>query len=142
MVRGKFARAHRPTSLQGVGGYYTASGFEPPQQSLYSHPSLVSTRSQSQSYSGPSAIVPDPSFLGLLYTVYYAAAVSIMDSPHPPDLGPNVSAFDLAASFRHEVATRVLSLNENMARSESLTMIQAVLLALVRASGMRKFLTN
>ncbi|KAF2658318.1 hypothetical protein K491DRAFT_276236 [Lophiostoma macrostomum CBS 122681] len=131
MLRGKSSRSHGPTNVQEAGGYYAASGFEQPQPSLYAHQALTSTRNQTHAYSSSSTSIQDPSFLGLLYTVYYAAAVSIMDSPHPPALGENVSAFDLVASFRHEVATRVLSLNENTSRYESISIIQAILLALM-----------
>ena len=127
-LRRRLAQAQGPLSMQQPVNYYAGPEFVPSQQGPYSN---LATQDHQPLYASSSRSITDGSFIALLYTVYYAAAIPVQDSPHPPDLGQNVSIFDLAAAFRNEVTPRVLSLNEH-AKVESIPRIQAVVLALVR----------
>lgn len=133
------ARAFRRRKLGQIhgspGGQYTTSFFpDRPyneiQQALYPPPTVQSQNPgpypASASFSGD-----DASFTALLFSVYYAATVSVVDSPNPPDLGQNISVLSLASSFKSEVMNRAMSLNEGIARSGSLQMLQAMVLYLV-----------
>ncbi|KAF2737800.1 hypothetical protein EJ04DRAFT_86987 [Polyplosphaeria fusca] len=72
----------------------------------------------------------DSTFMALLYSVYYAALVSVIDSPSPPDLGPHINVFSLITTFKREVTNRVLPMNDAVARNQSLEVLQAAVLYL------------
>lgn len=112
--------------------YFSGAPFDASQPVVFPNPPVVPSQSQSIHPRPIAATSSDSAFLGLLYSVYYAAVISVMDSPNPPDLGQSFTAFDLATTFKREITSRVLSLNESVASSESLEMLQALVLSLVR----------
>lgn len=115
-----------PTVSQYSENYFSAPPFDAAQQGIYLEPSMVP--SQGQTIHSRS----DSAFLALLYSVYHAATLAIMDSSTAPDLGNSITAFDLATTVKEEISTRISALNENIADSESLEMLQALVLNLVR----------
>lgn len=129
--RRRTSHAQGSPNPQYSGNYYPATGFEPTEQRLYSGHPIVPTQGQRPYPDLPADTMHDIAFMGLLYAVYYAAVVSILDSPNQPDLGQNLSAFNLASTFRQEVTTRVFTFDETTARVQSIQILQAMVLALV-----------
>lgn len=124
--------AHTSPISQYPNPYFPGASFDPSQQVVFPNPPVVPSQGQALHTRPVVAVSSDSAFLALLYSIYYAAVISIIDSPTPPDLGQSFSAFDLASTFKREVTSRVLSLNESIASSESLEMLQALVLSLVR----------
>ena len=120
------SQVYPSTVSQYSESYFSAPPFDAAQQGIYPDPSMVSSPGQTIHSRSDSA------FLALLYSVYYAATLAIMDSSTAPDLGNNITAFDLATTFKQEISTRISALNEDIADSESLEMLQALVLNLVR----------
>ncbi|KAF2113072.1 fungal-specific transcription factor domain-containing protein [Lophiotrema nucula] len=128
--RRKAAKLHAPEGTTFSNTYYADPSFDPSQQGMYSTTPIVPSQSSEQLSNTRSLAAFDLGFTALLYSVYYAAVVSVIDSPNPPDLGRNINAFSLAATFKREVTNRVMSLDAKVARSESLEMLQAMVLHL------------
>lgn len=118
--------------LQYSSGYYSAAGFDASPQRMYPNPSILSSQGQSPYAESSPAVSIDPSFVGLLYAVYYAAVVSVIDSPNPPSLGDNINAFDLSTTFKREIGIRVMAPAAGVARTQSIELLQAMVITLVR----------
>jgi hypothetical protein len=72
----------------------------------------------------------EAAFVGLLYSVYYAAVVSVIDEQSAPGLDERFDAIKLANTFKKEVSTRLLSVDRNMA-TPPIQLLQGIVLALV-----------
>jgi hypothetical protein len=128
----RVSHMHASPISQYSNPYFPSASFDASQQVVFSNPSAVPSQGQELHPRSVLDASSDSAFLALLYSIYYAAVISIVDSPSPPDLGKSFSAYELAATFKREVTSRVLSLNESVASSESLEMLQALVLSLVR----------
>jgi hypothetical protein len=73
-------------------------------------------------------------FAGLLFSVYYAALLSLVDDPQVVDFARSINACELAAGFKREVATRVMSIEGGIGKP-SLLLLQAMTLVLVSVSN-------
>jgi hypothetical protein len=123
---------HTSPISQYPNSYFPGAPFDPSQQVVFPNPPVLPSQGQALHPQPVVTASSDSAFLALLYSIYYAAVISVIDSPTPPDLGQSFSVFDLASTFKREVTSRVLSLNEKVASSESLEMLQALILSLVR----------
>lgn len=118
--------AEERSNSQYSSPFFPSAQFETAPQTMYSNPRIVPSQNPTSRTKSP-----DPAFIGLLYSVYYAAIVSIVHGPSPQDLGSNINPFSLMATFKGEVAKRVLALDGSVARPQSLQALQAMTLALV-----------
>ncbi|KAF1996052.1 hypothetical protein P154DRAFT_328190 [Amniculicola lignicola CBS 123094] len=119
--RASSSQVHQSPNPQFSNPYYSGASFNTSPQTVYS-------RSSESAYSG--AIQGDSSdytFKALLSSVYYAAIVAVIDSPNPPELGHNINAFRLAATFKKEVSIRALDCKDVNCLG-SLEMLQAIVL--------------
>ncbi|KAH7132193.1 fungal-specific transcription factor domain-containing protein [Dendryphion nanum] len=107
-------QTHQTGSDQFAGPYFTENQFNTPRQNGMQPPGPPHNQQTNQH------------FVALLYTVYYAAIVAIIDSPNPPELGQDISVFN--HSFKREVMNRVLSLDKRVKLPESLQILQAMVL--------------
>ncbi|KAF2876440.1 hypothetical protein BDV95DRAFT_602419 [Massariosphaeria phaeospora] len=115
---------------QFSNAYYSVPSFDPSQQGIYPNPPTVRSRDQPGYGPSRSIVSSEPAFVTLLHTVYYAAIVSVIESPNPPDLGQNIDIMSLAQTYKRVVANRVLALGGNALRYGSLEALQAMVLAL------------
>jgi hypothetical protein len=110
--------------------FYAGAESKAPLATLYSNLSGAAVPAQKSAF---SAAVFDMSFGGLLFAVYYAALVSVIHDPNPPDLGCNIDPITLAATFKREVFTRVSAL-DNGAATPSMVLLQGMTISLVSTS--------
>jgi hypothetical protein len=125
--QGTVSQNEESSNTQYPSNFFPSTQFDTAQQTLYSNTRIVPSQNPSS-----RTMSPDPAFIGLLYSVYYAAVVSVIHGPNPPDLGNNVNPFSLMATFKGEVTKRVLALDGNASEPQSLQSLQAMTLALVR----------
>jgi hypothetical protein len=118
---------------QYAGGFYPDASFDPSGQ-LYTQATVMQAQNPGLYTAIPESASSNAAFSALLYSIYYAAIISIIDNPRPPDLGPDINVFNMEAVFRKEVTTRVIRSHEGFAKTASMEMLQAMVLNLVRIS--------
>ena len=119
----------RTTVTPNYPGAYTESS----PVATFSNQSRLSQRGMLSK--GSSESVPIGSgFLALLYSVYFAAMTAIQHSPNAPDVGSNVNSANLCSTFKKEVSTRIGLLQGNYVQAESIEMLQAMVVHMVRLS--------
>lgn len=126
----KSSQAEGSTNLQYSRSYYSGTVFDASQQEPYQNPSVVGSSAQRLYSSTYTAARTSAAFASLLYSVYYAAVISVIESPNLPDLGSSINAFNLAATFKREINNQVVGLG-GVAVEPSLQRLQGMVLALV-----------
>jgi hypothetical protein len=111
---------------------YPESGYGPQQQPHYQRvPMVPSQRSLPRTQAHKISSYSD--FAGLLYAVYYAAVVSLLEDPSQPQLGTNINNYNLARTYKREATSRVAPTGTSV--NGSLESLQAMVLMLVRDHG-------
>ncbi|PSN65346.1 hypothetical protein BS50DRAFT_589758 [Corynespora cassiicola Philippines] len=113
------------------GGAYMGTYFPAlPQSGRYRSPRVGPTSTEAAS-TGPRISNPahNSAFLALLYAVYFAAVISVVDGPNPHELR-NYSAFELLATFEREIKKRVVYPDEDLVHLDSIEFIQATTILL------------
>jgi hypothetical protein len=114
----------------GASSYSGAYPQASPVATFANPAALLSQRTtQSKGSVGSGSI--GSAFVALLYSVYFAAMASICHSPNQPDLGQNVNSITLWSTFRKEVSNRIGLADGKYVRSDSVEMLQAMVLHMV-----------
>ncbi|ORY12068.1 hypothetical protein BCR34DRAFT_307324 [Clohesyomyces aquaticus] len=109
--------------------YFPSLPFGTTNQGMLPNTPVVPSQGQVSMAHSATANPSNASFIALLWSVYYAAVLSVMDGPTPPELGPDFHPLALAPSLRKEVVDRVLSLSE-LIRNPSIELLQASVIVL------------
>lgn len=117
----------QPDGSSNAHHYRRDTGFDAARSGEYHVPSAVSAQGQPIHSRASRAVSDDQAFGGLLYSVYYAAVMSVVDSPNPPELGSGINAFNLVSSFKREIDIRVMALDVK----PSIQLLQGLVLVLV-----------
>lgn len=121
--------------------YFPRPSYETPQTQLYPGPPDEQPQSQASYENISDTAEFDTAFMAVLYSIYYAAAVSLLDNRNPPDLGRNIDAINLVAIFKREITNHVIPLNDGILNAGSLPILQAIVLYLVSSiNEVAKFL--
>lgn len=109
------------------------------------YPGAYAEASPTTTFANPASVLPQrgahpkrsiesasigSTFVAVLYSVYFAAMASICHSANPPDLG-NVNSITLWSTFQKEVSTRIGVADGKYVRTESVEMLQAMVLYMV-----------
>jgi hypothetical protein len=112
------------------------------------YPGAYAQTSPVTTYTNPTNLLPQRStdskslmesssigsaFVALLYSVYCAAMASICHSTNQPDLGQNINPVTLWSTFQKEVSSRITLVDGKYVRTESVEMLQAIVLYMVWA---------
>ncbi|CAI6341917.1 unnamed protein product [Periconia digitata] len=107
--------------------YPPGASYNSPAAIQFANPATIPSSTTSLQSTRP--ISPsDDTFLTLLYSVYYASLVSIVHSPNPPNLDQNNSPIALFTAIKREISTRMSRLENQISRSDSIGMLQAMIL--------------
>ncbi|KAF2281062.1 uncharacterized protein EI97DRAFT_19444 [Westerdykella ornata] len=108
--------------------YYPVNVLAPQQGECVNIPPTASPHQRSTSK--PEALkLPSEAFVGLLYSVYYAAVVTLIEDPNQVEIGHGVDIFNLAATLKREVQERVMRIGTDTPRS-SLQLLQGMVLVM------------
>lgn len=118
----------RCSTFRSNRGPYSETGYSLQQQGSYQSVPIVPSQGNSP-YPQVSGTSPWEDFAGLLYAVYYAAAISLVEDPNRPQIGANINTYSLAATYKQEATTRILTCDPST--RSSLESLQATILILV-----------
>lgn len=114
---------------QYSSNYFLTPGYTA-QQGYYSNMPITSSQGENIYAEAVALARTDGAFVGLLYTVYYSAVISMIDAPTPPELGTRMDLFELARAFKKEIGARVMT-NDRVDSRSTIPLLQAMVLALV-----------
>ncbi|PVH95492.1 hypothetical protein DM02DRAFT_148881 [Periconia macrospinosa] len=127
----RHASSHASPAMAAVssfaGAYSTGTPYNSPPAMPYSNPAGLPANT-APLRSTPATFSTEENFLTLLYSVYFASLVSIIQSPNPPNLGQNINSVTLCASVKREVLKRISKLDNGPTRADSIDTIQAMVL--------------
>jgi hypothetical protein len=122
------ALAHVQTT---AASNYTGAYVEASPATTFANPASLLPQRGAHSKSSIESASIGSTFVAVLYSVYSAAMASICHSANPPDLGQNVNSITLWSTFQKEVSMRIGLADGKYVQTESVEMLQAMVLYMV-----------